>query len=365
MAIFGISIGGANPTDFLQTNNCPAFVAVGGNCVITVTFKPTVVGARGALLTVSSNVPTPLTVALSGTAVPPQPPSPVSVTPATGGGLTQTFATVYTDPNGLADLTQVQLLFNTTVNSAAACYVIYNTATNQLFLRTDAGTANLTTAIVPGSGVKVSNSQCTLLGVGSSVSTSGNNLTLNIALTFAATYTGTKNIYMQALGIVGSSGWVLKGTWTPAAVVVLPPPTVVSVTPASGAGFTQTFSAVYSDPNGLADLTQAQLLINSSVNSAAACYVIYNTATNQLFLRNDAGTANLATAVTPGSAGSVANSQCTLFGTGSSVIPSGNTLTLNVNLTFAGTFTGSKRVYLQAVGKTSNSGWVQKGTWTP
>jgi hypothetical protein len=39
---------------------------------------------------------------------------------------------------------------------------------------------------------------------------------------------------------------------------------------------------------------------------------------------------------------------------------------LSVALTFTGTFTGPKNVYLYAMGNNGlNSGWVKKGTWTP
>ena len=52
-------------------------------------------------------------------------------------------------------------------------------------------------------------------------------------------------------------------------------------------------------------------------------------------------------------------------GTGSSFSAAGNNPTLDVNLTFSGTFVGLKNVYLYADGETANSGWVLKGTWTP
>jgi hypothetical protein len=47
----------------------------------------------------------------------------------------------------------------------------------------------------------------------SSVSGSGNNLTLNIALTFKPAFSGAKNIYMDAYDGT-ESGWQQKGSWT-------------------------------------------------------------------------------------------------------------------------------------------------------
>jgi hypothetical protein len=142
------------------------------------------------------------------------PPSAVSVSPSTGTGLTQMFTAVYSDPNRLADLSDVVLLFNTSAKVSGACAVIYVPGTNQLFLYNDTG-AGLSAGIAPGSSAQVSNSQCTLSGTGSSFSTSGNDLTVNVALNFTGTFTGSKNAYLQAAGKTQSSGWVLEGVWLP------------------------------------------------------------------------------------------------------------------------------------------------------
>src|ERR1039458_10466882 len=66
--------------------------------------------------------------------------------------------------------------------------------------------------LTPGSGSQ-QNSQCTLNGAGSSVSASGNTLTLNLALTFLTAFAGAKNIYMQAVNPNGTAAWQLEGSW--------------------------------------------------------------------------------------------------------------------------------------------------------
>lgn len=75
--INGILING----DFAQTNTCgtlPATLAVGASCTFSVTFTPTVTGARSGTLTVSTNAAnSPHNVALSGTG---------TTTPSGGGG---------------------------------------------------------------------------------------------------------------------------------------------------------------------------------------------------------------------------------------------------------------------------------------
>jgi lactonase family protein with 7-bladed beta-propeller/centrosomal CEP192-like protein len=55
--VTGITIGGSNPNDFSQTNNCTSSIAIGSSCTITVTFTPLAVGGRSATLTVTTNYP--------------------------------------------------------------------------------------------------------------------------------------------------------------------------------------------------------------------------------------------------------------------------------------------------------------------
>jgi FtsP/CotA-like multicopper oxidase with cupredoxin domain len=71
LAITGISFTGANPADFSQGTTCTAALQAGSNCTITVTFKPTATGARGATLTIASSNPTQLSVPLTGTGIAP------------------------------------------------------------------------------------------------------------------------------------------------------------------------------------------------------------------------------------------------------------------------------------------------------
>ncbi len=365
LTITSIVIGGANPTDFGETTTCGATVAVGANCTISVTFTAAAAGAFTANLHVidnSGNTGATQTVTLNGTGTTASgPPTVVSLSPASGNGLTQAFTMVYSDPAGISDLSEVLVLFNPTVAVTNDCAVVYVPSTNLMYLYGNTGTL-LATGVTPGGATSVSNSQCTLNGTGSSFSTSVDNLTLTANITFAATFTGTKDVYLEAVGKTQNSGWVMKGTWLPATAG---PPTIVSLTPTSGSGTAQTFTVVSSDPNGTVDLSGILLLFNPTLAVANGCYVDYNPVTNLLYLYNNAGTAALTPAVAPESTTTVSNSQCTLNGTGSSFSTSGNNLTLNVSLTFSGTFTASQNVYIDVLSKTQSSGWAMKGTWTP
>ena len=65
----GISITGANASDFSQTSNCQQALTPGSACTIYVTFQPSATGNRTATMTLTSTngVNSPLAVPLSGT----------------------------------------------------------------------------------------------------------------------------------------------------------------------------------------------------------------------------------------------------------------------------------------------------------
>ena len=283
------------------------------------------------------------------------PPTADSVTPNSGSGAARTFSFQFTNSGPAAAMTSVSVLFQTSANTSAACSVTYNLAANTLALLTDAGAVAGT--ISPGSGT-LQNSHCTLNGAASSVSLSGNTLTLNLALTFKAPFDGARNIYMLAINAFGTSGWQSRGSWTVAAA----PPVPVSVSPSSGSGASQTFAFAFSDPRGYTAISTTSMIIGSSLSGSGSCYLYYARATNALYLANDAGTAWLAPVVL-GSSGTVQNTQCSASAAGSSSAGSGNNLTLNLALTFKAVYAGSKNVYME-VYDGQDSGWLLKGSWT-
>ncbi len=71
LTISGITVTGANPANYAQTNNCPispANLIPGFSCNIAVTFKPTATGTRTASVSIADNAAaSPQTVALTGT----------------------------------------------------------------------------------------------------------------------------------------------------------------------------------------------------------------------------------------------------------------------------------------------------------
>ncbi len=294
---------------------------------------------------------------------PAQGPTADSVTPSSGSGTSQTFAFKYSSANGYGNLSTVYGLFNTAVSSGNGCDIQYRPATNQLYLFNDAGSA-LLGPVTPGLAGTLSNSQCTLNAGGSSVSGLSNTLTVNAAVSFTAAFIGTKTVYGYALDKQNlNSGWKTLGSWTTAAIQPIAP-TADSVAPSTGVGASQTFAVKYSSVNGYGYLSTLYALLNTSVSSGNGCDIQYRPAMNQLYLFNDAGSALLGP-VTPGVAGTLSNSRCTLNAGTSSVSGSSNTLTVNVALSFAPAFGGLRTVYGYAVDKQNlNSGWKTLGNWT-
>jgi probable HAF family extracellular repeat protein len=296
-----------------------------------------------------------------------QPPTADSVAPSSGSGFTQTFALQYSDPGGASNLATTWVWFNATQSSSSSnsCLVYYapNPPTSWLvYLLNDAGTA-WTSATIGAGGTTLQNSQCAIDVGASSAVTSGNTLTFNLAMTFKPAFGGAKNVYMYAANRSGAnSGWNDRGDWTVPVVTAVV--TADSVTPASGSGTTQTFALQYSDTLGAADLSTTWVWFNAtfSNNSSNSCMLYYNRAAGQINMLNDAGTTWMPG--TLGSATTLQNNQCSINLGSSSVVLAGNTLTLNLAMTFKPAYAGAKNVYMYATNGTINSDWNDRGDWT-
>lgn len=282
----------------------------------------------------------------------------ISSTPGTGNGMQQTFAFKYSSSNGAADLSQMYASFNSgAVTDVGACQIYYHRASNLLYLATNSGGGYLT-PVALGSAGTLSNSQCSVNPAGASVSTAGNELTLNVPVTFSSSYQGTKNIHLRANNGNGqTSGWVQKGTWN------ITPISFSSLNPASGAGSTQNFTLTVNDSLGFTDISAVRLFVNTTtVNEGNACQITYYPGQNLFALLDN--TATIWTDVPAGSAGSASNNQCTLNGIESTAIGSGNSLAVTFSVTFSSSFTGAKNVYATASNAGTTTGWQPVGAFT-
>jgi hypothetical protein len=359
----------------LQNSQCSLNVATAtvtpsGNTLtlqVTVTFKPAFAGAKNVYMHA---------VDVSGAnggwqqrgtwtvGVPSGTPTTVSVMPSTGSGNSQTFALQYADSAGAASLQQVWVYFNATLANPAsnACMLYYNAPTGQLNLLNDNTTVFMPATL--GSATTLQNSQCSVNVATATVVPSGNNLTLNVTVSFKTAFSGAKNVYLHSVDVSGSnSGWQGLGSWTVAFSAGTP--STVSVSPNSGSGMSQAFTLQYSDTAGAANLQQVWVYFNATLASPSinACMLYYNAPTSQINLLNDNATAWLPAAI--GSATTLQNSQCSVNAATAAIALSGNTVTLQVTVTFSQAFAGAKNTYLHSVDEAgSNSGWQQLGRWT-
>lgn len=105
-----------------------------------------------------------------------------------------------------------------------------------------------------------------------------------------------------------------------------------AVTPSSGSGSAQVFAFTYTDPNGSQDISGSQIVINSTTSGAGACYILFARGSNQIALGDDAG--NPGSLTTLGAPTVLQNSQCSVLASNSSQTFSGNTITLNLFVSF-------------------------------
>jgi hypothetical protein len=301
------------------------------------------------------------------------PPAPSAVVPGSGSGFAQTFTFTFTDPAGYSDLAVLDVLINNYLDGISACYLAYvpsGATTGYLYLVADAGGGYAAgSPMLLSSGGLLQNSQCTIYTAGSSASASGNTLTLTLAITFAPGFGGNKIFYTAARSNTQNSGWQALGTWNvPAAAPT--GPAVAGVSPGRGATMSGTYSFTFTDTNGYADLAVLDILTNSYLDGISACYVAYaptSATTGYLYLVNDAGDGGYASGspLLLSSGGTLQNSQCTINTTGSSASASGNTLTLNLAITFSPSFAGNRIFYLAARNNgVGNSGWQAVGSVT-
>ena len=125
----------------------------------------------------------------------------------------------------------------------------------------------------------------------------------------------------------------------------------------------QTFTAIFSDSNGAADINETDLLFNSGPSGYHGCYVGWTQWSNGFYLADDSG-ANWQGPLTAGS-GSLQNSQCTLYGSGSYISVAGTSVSMVVSVSFKSVFAGPQGTYVQSF---ATSGWIAPlqpmGTWT-
>jgi hypothetical protein len=295
---------------------------------------------------------------------------PTAVSPAFGSGATHTFTFTFNAPNGYQSLTVTDVLINNFLNGIGACYVAFvgsGASSGTVYLVDDAGDAGgpFASMTLPGSGT-AQNSQCSIAATGSSVSGSGNTLTLALVITFKPAFAGNKVMYTAAQdNSPANSGWQPLGVWNVPGSVGSGP-AVGGMSPAHSSSANQTYTFTFTDTNGFADLSVLDVLINNFLDGIGACYVALvpsGPTAGTVYLVDDGGDAGGPyTSLTLPGAGAAQNSQCMIAGSGSSISASGTTLLLILNITFKPAFSGNRVMYLAAGSTSLNSGWQSVGT---
>ncbi|MBB5337926.1 hypothetical protein [Tunturiibacter gelidoferens] len=141
--------------------------------------------------------------------------SSVFISPSSGSGSEETFMAIYSDVTS-----QIQSVFlnlkssgNNTL-AANACKLRYDPGSTDIFLVNDAGT-NYGSPLTSGSTAVLSNSQCTLFGIGTYATTFGNNVIAYFRVSFAPVFVGKKEITLGGVDQTGVSTFsnLSRGTY--------------------------------------------------------------------------------------------------------------------------------------------------------
>jgi hypothetical protein len=292
-------------------------------------------------------------------------PVPVSVSPNAGQAYRQLFTFTFRDANGWQDFVSALALVNNIFTAEQGCFVLLDIPTARFYLATDSVSEYL--PVMFGSTGMVENSQCQLRGDGSSVTFSGDAMTVTLDLTFKSSWAGSRDVYGWVSDRSGvASAWSKLGGFTVGDPPALPqnqPPAVGTVAPSSGSGTAQKFNLTFSDPDGGADITGGQFILNTSVSASGACALLIDPHNSRFLLASDSG-GNFSQ-LNFGAAGSLQNSQCEVRGAGSALSVSGTTMTVAFDILFKAAFHGSKSVWATVTDtKSQSAGWKQIGSYT-
>lgn len=291
-------------------------------------------------------------------------PSVTYFAPNSGAFPQNAFVMQVTDLNGANDINEVHLLINSTFSYGTACYVRYRRSQNQLQLLNDS-TSQFLGTLTPGVSGTVENSKCLLSGAYSSASMSGNILSLVVYLSFK-TLAGGANQVWTLVNDQSSVflGWKTQGSFTVPIGPAFTKPVAhaVSITPLSST--TATLAATGYDENGAEDIRDIYLLVNTSLSTVSGCYLLYRSATQQVFLLNDAGN-NWQGVGTRGSDTILENSQCRVNLGLSTESSTQDTKTISYRVEFKPAFHGTRSAYLYVEDAAKLvSGWKFFSTFT-
>jgi sugar lactone lactonase YvrE len=216
--ISGITLTGANPTDFAETTNCGSTLAAGKSCMISATFTPAAVASYTATISVADNATgSPQTVALSGA--------------GTGG--------VSASPTSLNMGSQTEYTENYTPQYVTLTNNTSSTVTFSNFQSADPSEFNSQAYTCSDGGVLLGNSSCQISVRFSPLSVG----VINSSITMPYTGAGGGTLVVQLTG---------TGTVGTPAVALYPASAVFETVPVGTAAVTQSIQV---ESTGTAPLT--------------------------------------------------------------------------------------------------------------
>ncbi|HXB71946.1 MAG TPA: hypothetical protein VNY05_27165 [Candidatus Acidoferrales bacterium] len=271
--------------------------------------------------------------------------------------VTAAFAFQLSDTDGYASISSAEIVF--TGNDGLRCHVLF-IRTGAIYLAAQDESVWLG-PVAAGSSGTVQHSYCSINGASSSTQGAGNVVTLNLAVQFTSMFAGSRVVVADVYSVNNSHAgnrqvatWSVPGT-SPAV------PSIVSVTPSSGKGSSQTFAFQLSDTDGYASISSAEIVFTG--NDGLRCHVLF-VRTGAIYLAAQDESAWLGPVVA-GSSGTLQHSYCSVNAASSSTQGSGNVVTLNLMVQFTGAFAGS-RIVVADVYSVNNGhpGNRQVATWT-
>lgn len=400
--ITNIAISGTNASDFTQTSNCTSLVE-GASCTITITFAPTAVGTRNAVITVtndSTSDPT-LSATLTGDGV------------NTTAALTPTSATFPSTSIGATSAAQVFTFTNTSTISETVSavtvsgdYAISANTCNAGFI-TASGTCTISVTFTPtATGTRTGTLTVADSSTGDptlTASLSGTGLDTTATLTptsaafgsvyagggtsaakvFTVTNTSAITITIKAITVSGNFSYTTTCGTTLAAGTTC----TISVTfaPLSSGSLTGTLTVTNSttaNPTLTASLTGTGLPTTATLSpltatygntivgatSAAQTFVWTNTSAIALTISKVSTTGNFTVAATTCSGSIAANASCTVSVTFTPTTLGALTGTMTIastssaDPTLTAALTGTAVADVQASAATLNFGNVDVGT---
>lgn len=284
-------------------------------------------------------------------------PTVVSISPSNGTSdpyQAVNFVATYADANGWQN---IQLAyFMTTGNGFYGSYdqnqnklYVYNPTTRVWVGGFAPGTAN----IIDTTYSKLDCSRTTVTG-------SGNNLTVNWNIAFKTNYTGQKALYLMVKDDSNlASVWINKGKWT---ITANKKPVIESLSPVDSTrapNAVSLFNTVFSDGNGYQDIQLVYFM-----TTGYGFYGYYNPAQNKLYVYS-IQTRKWLGGFSPGSANIIDTYYSKLDCSQTTVTGSNNNLTVKWAVVFKPNYKGKKLIYLY-VKDSANAiqGYLNKGSVT-